>query len=105
MQKMRFFVHRETTVGNSGYCLYFDDTEEPGESFKIPADYEEEIARQCKPYFREVLGMTQGDFVQWRLGLENVELQKHIDRRIRIITVLAFLVGAAQLYYQIRGGN
>jgi len=92
-----FFVHQETSVGNAGYCLYFDDMRKPGESLKIPTGSEKEIAGSCKHYFRRVPAMTQGEFVQWRTSLEVAEGQRGIKRALNIISVLAFVVVAANL--------
>ena len=92
-----FFVPQETSVGNAGYCLYYDDTQKPGESLKIPAGAEKEIAGQCNHYFRRVLVITEGEFVQWRTNLEVTAGQRGIKRALNIISVLAFIVVAANL--------
>ncbi len=92
-----FLVPQETSVGNAGYCLYFDDTQKPGESLKIPVGAEKEIAGQCQHYFRRVPAMTHGEFVQWRTNLEVAAGQRGIKRALNIISVLAFVVVAANL--------
>jgi len=92
-----FFVPQETSVGNAGYCLYYDDMQKPGESLKIPAGAEKEIAGPCEHYFRRVPAMTQGEFVQRRTNREVAAGQRGIKRALNIISVLAFVVVAANL--------
>jgi hypothetical protein len=92
-----FFVPRKTSVGNAGYCLYYDDMERQGESMKIPEGAEKEIAATCKQYFRRVPELTHGEFVQWRTNLEVAAGQRGIKRALNIISVLAFVVVAANL--------
>jgi len=92
-----FFVPQETSVGNAGYCLYFDDMQKPGESLKIPTGSEKEIAGSCAHYFRRVPVMSQGEFVQWRTNLEVAAGQRGIRRTLNIISALAFVVVAANL--------
>ena len=92
-----FFVPRETGNGNSGYCLYFDDAEKPGESLKIPIGDEKETGTNCRHYFRRVSTLSQGEFLQWRVGTEIAAGQRNIKTLLNFIAILGFLVGAASL--------
>jgi len=97
-----FFVPRETVNGNAGYCLYFDDSRKPGESLKIPIGDEKETGTNCGHYFRRVQSLSQGEFLQWRVGTEIAAGQRNIKTLLNIIAILGFLVGTASLVLNAR---
>ncbi len=97
-----FFVEREAlTVGNRGYCTYYDELDEKGkptgESMKIPDGEEKYIAGRCQGYFRTVRDMTLGEFVNWRVGIQTFRIEKDCDRWAQIIAVSAVIVAICHI--------
>ena len=83
-----FFCENETEE-NCGYCLAFDDCRKKGESLKIPHGCDEDTAKKCSWFFRNVKG-----FDATKMAIVTLRTDRNVRKMLnRVEVLLAFIAG------------